>query len=86
MVDFSFEKASIAQSRLEQYCTYSIVKFILPACKTNVGTGGKRRNTLRSRKSAAPSINNLKCIALRGISLDVNKKKKKRNAFTTETA
>ena len=47
-------------------------------------TGGKRRKTLRSPKSAAPSINNLKRIALSGISLDVNKKKKNRNAFTTE--
>ena len=53
----------------------SQVKFILPTCKTKVGTGGKRRKTLRSPKSAAPSINNLKRIALRGISLDVNKKK-----------
>ena len=65
----------------------SQVKFILPTCKTKVGTGGKRRKTSRSPKSAAPSINNLKRIALSGISLDVNKKKKKkknRNAFTTE--
>ena len=61
----------------------SQVKFILPTCKTKVGTGGKRRKTLRSPKSAAPSINNLKRIALSGISLDVNKKKN-RNAFTTE--
>ena len=68
-------------------CRLSQVKFILPTCKTKVGTGGKRRKTLRSPKSAAPSINNLKRIALSGISLDVNKKKKKRNrnAFTTET-
>ena len=36
-----------------------------------MGTGGKRRKTLRSPKSAAPSINNLKRIALRDISLDV---------------
>ena len=55
----------------------SQVKFILPTCKTKVGTGGKRRKTLRSPKSAAPSINNLKRIALSGISLDVNKKTKK---------
>ena len=63
----------------------SQVKFILPTCKTKVGRGGKRRKTLRSPKSAAPSINNLKRIALSGISLDVNKKKRNRNAFTTET-
>ena len=56
----------------------SQVKFILPTCKTKVGTGGKRRKTLRSPKSAAPSINNLKRIALSGISLDVKKKKKKK--------
>ena len=63
----------------------SQVKFISPTCKTKVGTGGKRQKTSRSPKSAAPSINNLKRIALSGISLDVNKKKKKnRNAFTTE--
>ena len=55
----------------------SQVKFILPTCKTKVGTGGKQQKTLRSPKSAAPSINNLKRIALSGISLDVNKKKKK---------
>ena len=58
------------------------VKFILPTCKTKVGTGGKRRKTLRSPKSAAPSINNLKRIALSGISLDVNKKKKKKKTET----
>ena len=62
----------------------SQIKFISPTRKTKVGTGGKRRKTLRSPKSAAPSINNLKRFALRGISLDVNKKKN-RNAFTTET-
>ena len=56
----------------------SQVKFVLPTCKTKVGTGGKRLKTLRSPKSAAPSINNLKRIALSGISLDVNKKKKKK--------
>ena len=55
----------------------SQVKFILPTCKTKVDTGGKRPKTLRSSKSAAPSINNLKRIALSGISPDVNKKKKK---------
>ena len=55
----------------------SQVKFILPTCKMKVGTGGKRQKTLRSPKSAAPSINNLKRIALSGISLDVIKKKKK---------
>ena len=54
----------------------SQVKFILPTCKTKVGTGGKRRKTLWSPKFAARSINNLKRIALRGISLDVKKKKK----------
>ena len=31
------------------------VKSILPTCKTKIGTGGKRRKTLRSPKSAAPS-------------------------------
>ena len=41
--------------------------------QTESGTSGKRRKTLRSPKSAAPSINNLKRIALRGISLDVKK-------------
>ena len=61
----------------------SQVKFILPTCKTKVGTGGKRRKTLRSPKSAAPSINNLKRIALSGISLDVNKKKKKKKKTET---
>ena len=58
----------------------SEVKFILPSCKTKVGTGGKRRKTLRSPKSAASSINNLKRFTLSGISLDVKiiKKQKKR--------
>ena len=56
----------------------SQVKFILPTCKTKVGTGGKRRKTLRSPKSAAPSINNLKRFTLSGISLDVKIIKKKK--------
>ena len=46
-----------------------------------MGTG-KRRKTLRSSKSAAPSINNLKRIALRGISLDVKIIKKKKKTET----
>ena len=33
--------------------TFSQVKFILPTCKTKADTGGKRRKTLRSPKSAA---------------------------------
>ena len=49
----------------------SQVKFILPSCKTKVGIGGKWQKTLRSPKSSASSINNLKRIALRGISFDV---------------
>ena len=55
----------------------SQVKFILPTCKTKVGTGGKRLKTIRSPKSAAPSINNLKRFTLSGISLDVKIIKKK---------
>ena len=64
----------------------SQVKFILPTRKTKVGTGGKRRKTLRSPKSSAASINNVKRIALRGISLDVKiiQKKRNRNAFTKQ--
>ena len=62
----------------QQVWKSSQVKFILPTCKTKVGTGGKRRKTLLSPKSAAPSINNLKRIALSGISLDVNKKENKK--------
>ena len=64
----------------------SQVKFILPTCKTKVGTSGKRRKTLRSSKSAAPSINNLS-FTLSGISLEIKiiKRKKNRNAFATET-
>ena len=60
----------------------SQVKFILPTCKTKVGTGGKRPKTLRSPKSAAPSINNLKRFALSGISLDVKIIKKKKKTET----
>ena len=41
---------------LNKLCDTSQVKFILPTCKTKVGTGGKRRKTLRSPKSAAPSV------------------------------
>ena len=44
-----------------------------------------RWETAKDLKSAAPSINNLKRIALSGISLDVNKKKKNRNAFTNRS-
>ena len=47
------------------------VKFILPTCKTKVGTGRKRKKTLRSRNAAAPSINNLKRFTFSCISLDV---------------
>ena len=36
-----------------------------------IGTGGKRRKILQSSKSAALSINNLKCFTLSGISLEV---------------
>ena len=50
-------------------------------CFTNMqnesSTGGKRRKTLRSPKSAAPSINNLKRFTLSSISLDVKIIKKK---------
>ena len=64
------------------YIEPSQVKFILPTCKTKVGTGGKRRKTLRSPKSAASSINNLKRIALRSISPDVKIIKKKKTETT----
>ena len=76
---FNFKKKKLPRC-FDQYFQVKSnqVKFILPTCKTKVGTGGKRRKTLRSPKSAAPSINNLKRIALSGISLDVNKKKKKK--------
>ena len=58
--------------------TASQVKFILPTCKTKVGTGGKRRKALRSPKPAAPSIKNLKRFTLSGILLDVKIIKKKK--------
>ena len=61
------------------------VKFILQICKTKVGTGGKRRKTFPSSKSAAPTINNLKRFTLSGISLEakiIKKKKKNRNEIT----
>ena len=44
----------------------SQVKYILPTCKTKVGTGGKRRKILRLSQSAAPYINNLKRFTLSG--------------------
>ena len=56
--------------------------FSTPAAifKTKVGTGGKRRKTLRSPKFAAPSINSFKRFTLNGISLELKiiKKKQKR--------
>ena len=57
-----------------------VLKFIFQTCETKVGSGRKRRKTLRSSKSAAPSINNLKRCSLSGISLQIkiiHKKKQK---------
>ena len=54
----------------------SQVKFILPTCKTKVGTGGKRVRPY-GHLYVAPSINNLKRFTLSGISLDVKMIKKK---------
>ena len=51
-----------------------------------VGTGGKWRKNLRSSKSAALSIKNLKRFAVSAISLEVKlQKKKRKRAYTTET-
>ena len=52
-----------------------------------VGTGSKRRKILRSSKSAAPSINNLKRFILSGIFLEVkiitkkNKNKEQKSMY-----
>ena len=59
----------------------SQIKFILAICKTKVGTCGKRRKTLRSLKSAAPSINNLKRFTLSDISLEVKIIKKNKRIY-----
>ena len=65
----------------------SQVKFILPTCKTKLGTIGKRRKNLRSSKSAALSLNNLKRFTLSSILLEfkIIKRKKNIDACATET-
>ena len=57
--------------------------------QNEIGTGGKRQKTLRSSKSAATSINNLKSFTLNDIPLEakisvITKKKEKRGSTKTK--